>query len=279
MKHIYIFTDNQKDNITYFRTEIAYLVTMTIDDLPYLKKQEFANYSGIYILIGDNKRYVGQACSCSISTRLSDHLYQGKKDWVQSILFFCRTDGKMSKSEADYLEKKLIAEFKERSEYALDNATAGNSSHIDQLTKAMSDSLYYNVLTIVEDIANIDIFGNMDASEDVISNEVSTSGSFDIIFNGTTISHNSASGVYKKFMINLLNDTKYSTVLRSSIVDDSPTAKYILGTKMASYNSRPNATKLEEHVWLYTNLTRKQILGKICAIAEELGIELQVTGW
>lgn len=35
------------------------LVSMNRSDLPYLKEQDFASHTAIYVLIGGNKRYVG----------------------------------------------------------------------------------------------------------------------------------------------------------------------------------------------------------------------------
>ncbi len=38
MKQIFIFSDTQKDNISYFEREPAILVSMSRSDLPYLKE-------------------------------------------------------------------------------------------------------------------------------------------------------------------------------------------------------------------------------------------------
>ena len=43
MKQIFIFSDSQKDNISYFEREPAMLVFMNRSDLPYLKEQDFAS--------------------------------------------------------------------------------------------------------------------------------------------------------------------------------------------------------------------------------------------
>lgn len=55
MKQIFIFSDTQKDNISYFEREPAILVSMSRSYLPYLKEQDFANYPAVYVLIGGNK--------------------------------------------------------------------------------------------------------------------------------------------------------------------------------------------------------------------------------
>jgi hypothetical protein len=53
---------------------------MTKGDFPYLKEQEFSIYPAVYVLIGGNKQNVGQAAGQSISTRLSHHFRNEKKD-------------------------------------------------------------------------------------------------------------------------------------------------------------------------------------------------------
>ena len=124
MKQIFIFQDTQKDNISYFEREPAILVSMSRSDLPYLKEQDFANYPAVYVLIGGNKRYVGQAAGQSISLRLSQHFLKEDKAWVESVLFFARVDGKMSKADTDYLERRLIQDFQEKSDYEMMNLQA-----------------------------------------------------------------------------------------------------------------------------------------------------------
>ena len=56
MKQIFIFSDSQKDNISYFEREPAMLVSMNRSDLPYLKEQDYESHTAIYDLIGGNKR-------------------------------------------------------------------------------------------------------------------------------------------------------------------------------------------------------------------------------
>ena len=94
MKKIFIFSDTQKDNISYFEREPAILVSMSRSDLPYLKEQDFANYQAVYVLIGGNKRYVGQAAGQSISLRLSQHFL--KEDKAKVTIF----------------EKNIVVDFK-----------------------------------------------------------------------------------------------------------------------------------------------------------------------
>ena len=142
MKQIFIFSDSKKDNISYFEREPAILVSMSRNDLLFLKEQDFASFPAIYILIGGDRRYVGQVAGQGIAQRLNQHFQKKSNDWVESVLFFARADGKMSKADTDYLERRLIRDFKEKSEYRLMNSTVGNNSYIDKLQKAKSDQLY-----------------------------------------------------------------------------------------------------------------------------------------
>ncbi|MDP0229195.1 GIY-YIG nuclease family protein, partial [Glaesserella parasuis] len=76
-----------------------------------LKYLEEANKAGIYILLGENQRYVGQA-SNKIYERLAAHHLDENKSWWNQIIFFGREDGHLDKSQTDYLEKRLIEAFK-----------------------------------------------------------------------------------------------------------------------------------------------------------------------
>lgn len=199
MKQIYIFSDKQKDSISYFESEPAILVSMKRSELPYLKTYDFSEFPAVYVLIGGNKRYVGQVAGQTIAQRLAQHFLKEDKAWVDAVLFFSRSDGKMSKSDTEYLERKLIHDFKTKSEYDLTNSTVGNSSYIDKLQKAKSNQLYDTVFEIIDEIANIDLFGS---SEDVSapSPTDSNTGMFEINYDGLKVKNNSARGLLVDFV-------------------------------------------------------------------------------
>lgn len=247
MKQIFIFSDTQKDNISYFEREPAILVSMSRSDLPYLKEQDFSNYPAVYVLIGGNKRYVGQAAGQSISLRLSQHFLKEDKAWVESVLFFTRADGKMSKAGTDYLEKRLIQDFQEKSDYEMMNSTAGNTSYIDKLQKAKSDQLYDTVFEIIDEIANIDLFGTSEDSETQIY-EFSSSGQYEIEYDGKKISSKSARGLLVDFVSQLFADGNYNNQLQELIVDETPSFAMILGRKPSMYNGRPNSARVADGV-------------------------------
>ena len=275
MKQIFIFSDTQKDNISYFEREPAILVSMSRSDLPYLKEQDFSNYPAVYVLIGGNKRYVGQAAGQSISLRLSQHFLKEDKAWVESVLFFTRVDGKMSKADTDYLEKRLIQDFQEKSDYEMMNSTAGNTSYIDQLQKAKSDQLYDTVFEIIDEIANIDLFGTSEDSETQIY-EFSSSGQYEIEYDGKKISSKSARGLLVDFVSQLFADGNYNNQLQELIVDETPSFAMILGRKPSMYNGRPNSARVAVGVWVYANFNKKNVRIKIDKLARQLGIPVKI---
>ena len=96
----------------------------------------------------------------------------------------------MSKADTDYLERKLIQEFREKSEFDLTNSTSGNVSYIDKLQKAKSDQLYDTVFEIIDDIANIDFFGALKEENAAVT---SVSGHvFGVEYNGVKLTSHSA---------------------------------------------------------------------------------------
>ena len=275
MKQIFIFSDTQKDNISYFEREPTILVSMSRSDLPYLKEQDFSNYPAVYVLIGGNKRYVGQAAGQSISLRLSQHFLKEDKAWVESVLFFTRVDGKMSKADTDYLEKRLIQDFQEKSDYEMMNSTAGNTSYIDKLQKAKSDQLYDTVFEIIDEIANIDLFGTSEDSETQIY-EFSSSGQYEIEYDGKKISSKSARGLLVDFVSQLFADGNYNNQLQELIVDETPSFAMILGRKPSMYNGRPNSARVADGVWVYANFNKKNVRIKIDKLARQLGIPVKI---
>ena len=78
------------------------------------------------------------------------------------------------------------------------NHTSRNDSFIGKLQKAKSDQLYDTVFEIIDEIANIDLFGS---SEDnvVSTGEVSTDGQYQIESDGKRLASKSARGLLVVF--------------------------------------------------------------------------------
>lgn len=156
-KHMIIWHSNVKDddNIKIYSQDPSYVVSADRTDLINLKKIEEAHKPGIYILSDKlNNRYIGQA-SHSVLSRVVEH--GKKKAWWTEILFFGRDDGKLDKSQLDYLEKKLIKLYFDAG-FSLDNGDVGNKSFIEAYQRGKAESLWENTLQILEDSANIQLF-------------------------------------------------------------------------------------------------------------------------
>jgi GIY-YIG catalytic domain. len=70
--HIFINRESSNDNVSIFYDEPTFVVIANKDDLATIQLIDESKKPGIYILLGDNKRYIGQA-SNSIFTRLQQH--------------------------------------------------------------------------------------------------------------------------------------------------------------------------------------------------------------
>ena len=116
------------------------------------------------------------------------------------------------------------------------NSTIGNKSYIGKLSKAQSDQLYETVFEIIDDIANIDLFG---VSEGELTNEVSPSDMFEIQYDGHTLQSKSARGLFVDFVKSMLVDDKYKQQIEELIAPNAPTAGVVLGRKVSNYNCRP----------------------------------------
>lgn len=137
------------DSVRVYTEDPSVLVISERSDLNILKNIPEAGRAGIYILIGDDQRYVGQASS-SVWSRVNSH--DKNKDWWDQVIFFSRVDGHLDKSQLDYLESRLIRQFSE-SGFNIDNKDTGNSSYIGPYQRGQAE----NLLSTVESMLNNDI--------------------------------------------------------------------------------------------------------------------------
>lgn len=277
MRQIFIFSDSKKDTISYFEREPAILVLMSRSDLLYLKEQDFAKFPAIYVLIGENKRYVGQVAGQGITQRLTQHFQNKANDWVESVLFFARADGKMSKADTDYLERRLIKDFKEKSDYELVNSTKGNNSYIDKLQKAKSDQLYNITFEIIDEIANIDLFGVID--DEKKANSYNENHPFKLLFDDIVLTAPSARRLFIDFVEAILENERYEQIVKGMVIEGCPTSSLLFGNELGSYNGQPNSVQLKNGICLFTNFSRKAVRKKIDTLAQQLGIEYKILKW
>jgi cyanophycinase-like exopeptidase len=70
--HIFINRESGNDNISIFYDEPSFVVIANKDDLSSIQLIDESKKTGIYLLLGDDKRYIGQA-SNAIFNRLQQH--------------------------------------------------------------------------------------------------------------------------------------------------------------------------------------------------------------
>ena len=266
VRNIFITNDN-RDNISIFEKEPVYLVNFKREDFSKLGNLEEAKKPGIYLLIGENRRYVGQASS-SVISRLNSH--EKAKDFWTSCIFFGRNDGLIDKSQLDYLEKYYIKQFQEAG-FEMDNDRAGNSSKIQKLNKIKADEIRDIFEEILVDVANISLFDHLESQEEFSQDEVY------VKVNGKIFKDKSPRQVQIKFVQHLLRSNEYGKQLRDKIVDEKATFKNNLGTKQNIFPSGAKAAvEIKPGIFLWVNSSKIQTSASIDKIANWLGIKEKI---
>lgn len=267
--HTVIISDQAKDNITVYTKEPAFLVIADRTDLKQLKYLEEANKAGIYILLGENQRYIGQA-SNKVYERIVVHNLDENKSWWNQILFFGRDDGHLDKSQMDYLEKKLIEEFKQTN-LQLDNNTAGNRSYIEKTSKIKADNIWNLVQEIMDEVAHINIF-----ETSVNDEEENNIGQYFIELDHHKISGKSYRDNQKKFFLFLLKSRNYRPLVEDFCRNGKPTVRHCIGNEPSFHpNGMKYTIELEENIYLHTHSSTKDRRKAIQNFADAVGLNIR----
>lgn len=272
--HIFINRESGNDTISIFYDEPSFIVIANKEDLPFIQQIDEANRPGIYILLGDNKRYVGQA-SGSILSRLQQH-YQNKS-WWNKLIFFGREDGHLTKAQLDLLEHNLIKRMKE-SNFKLDNGTQGNHSYIDKLSKSSAIALLSKVEKDLLGIANINLFdldrNELDSSLDENTDSVA------IFLDSIRYTGKSYREIFINVLSNLLTST-FITALSPIICNHEPNTINIVGTVP---KISPKGTKLTRKIdntdyHVYINFSKNSLHAQLEKIAKLTNQKLIFEKW
>lgn len=272
-KHIFISKEGNDNSISVFNIEPVVIVIADRKDLSTISKLEEAHIPGIYILLGEDKRYVGQA-SGEIINRLLQH--DKNKDWWHKVIFFGREDGHLDKSQTDYLEHKLITKFNDLG-LPLDNGTAGNLSYIDKLSKSKANEM----LSIVEDtllnVVNLDLF-EVEDDEQADDHLIEENLGVYIRFNGQSFTQNSARKAYGQLMEYIFTKPIYREKLSRFITDGKPTTVEFVGQfEKISDRGVKLTRELKNGEHLYVNFSRSAIENKFNLVADQLGMPIEVS--
>ena len=281
-RHVLIVNDRKKDDISTFEEESVIIVTANRDDFQALKRNEYCSQGGIYILLGDNKRYVGQA-SGSVLKRLSSH--EKSKEWWNRIIIITSLANNLGKDKTDYLERLLIEYFKEAGNLITDNLTIGNSSYIDRTSKIIADGLLATSLNILENVANINLFETVPTVSEITAELeegiIDTKLSFIIRINGgQDVKGKSARNAYINFIKLLLKTPSYREVL---IAEGEPLSrnegnegKYVGTKKRVSPGGMINTVEIESGIFLYTQFSKANLKTAILKVAKDVNIKVEI---
>lgn len=263
--YIFINREPVNDHISIFYDEPAFIVVANKDDLQKINSLEESHKPGIYLLLGDNKRYVGQA-SNSIVSRLQQHNIN--KNWWNKLIFFGREDKRLSKAQLDLLENKLIKQMS-LTNFDLDNSTQGNHSYIDKLSKTKADTLLSKVEDTLSDIANINLFDSDYPQKGDSIDTINETGNAMVKFNNKKYSASSCRQIFIDIMVDLVNSDLFER-LAPVISNAEPSTIYLLGNLPKVSNNGTKLTRSIENTpyHLYVNFSKADLMQKLKMIAK-----------
>lgn len=154
-RHMFLWNLGESpDSVRVYTEETTVLTTFNREDLHIFKGLPGAKKPGIYILLSDDRRYVGQA-SGHVWSRLNDH--DKKKDWWNRAIVFSREDGLLDKLQLDRIESWLIKKF-ESLGYTGDNKYSAPDTYITSMQRGKAQTLLEAVETILLNDAHSDVF-------------------------------------------------------------------------------------------------------------------------
>jgi hypothetical protein len=154
-RHIALWNLGAKnDSVKVYTEETTVVTILEREDLHIFKELPGAKKPGIYILLSDDRRYVGQA-SGSVWSRVNDH--DKKKDWWNKVVVLSREDGLLDKLQLDRIEAWLIKKFEDLG-YNGDNKYSAPDTYISALQRGKAQTLLEKAESILLNDAGVDMF-------------------------------------------------------------------------------------------------------------------------
>jgi len=101
---------------------------------------------GVYLLLSDQKVYVGQASD--LERRTKQHLTD--KDWWTQVVLMTTKDDSFTSSDIDYLEASLIQQAEKVGKLDSDNKKKGNPQKVDEFRQAELEQYLEEALFLLE---------------------------------------------------------------------------------------------------------------------------------
>ena len=118
-----------------------------------LLSSDACNKFGVYLLLSENKAYVGQ--SSDLAKRVKQHL--AGKDWWERVLILTTADDSLTRSDIDYLEYYLIKKANESNRLDSDNKSKGNTPKVDKFRKPELEQYLEEALFLME-LIGVNVF-------------------------------------------------------------------------------------------------------------------------
>ena len=116
------------------------------DSVEDLIKTEACDKYGVYLLLSENRVYVGQAQD--LSRRIKQHL--SGKDWWDRVILLTTESDSFTHSDIDYLEAYLIEQARSRGTLDVDNLKAGNKPKVTKFQKVALDQYLDEAMLLLE---------------------------------------------------------------------------------------------------------------------------------
>lgn len=169
-------------------------------------------------MFGDhNNRYVGQASS-SVLSRLKSH--DVKKDFWNSALILCREDGRLDKSQLDWIEKRLISKFNDNG-FTLENVSNGNHSHIESYQKGKARQLLNISADLIKEFLGFDLYALEKIKKNrstLITNDINqslTTDQYKVEYDDKIIVGSTPRELYSNLINTLSQDDNYFMLLEN----------------------------------------------------------------
>lgn len=114
-----------------------------------LSNQREASFAGIYLLLSQEKVYIGQASGLLKRTKEHDNSSL-QKDWWEKVVLFSTKDNWLSRTYIDYLESVLIEKAREAGSLEVENKKSGNSSIISVFDEIKLNDYIKGAMLMVE---------------------------------------------------------------------------------------------------------------------------------
>lgn len=115
----------------------------SVDDLI---ASDACNKFGVYLLISEDKVYVGQ--SSDLAKRIKQHKIG--KDWWERVIILTTVSDTLNRSDIDYLESVLIEKATESNKLDCDNKNKGNKQKVTKFRKVELDQWLEEALLLME---------------------------------------------------------------------------------------------------------------------------------